>query len=1042
MKDFLSFKPDEDKEPYIFISYSSLDRDAVEEDLKKLNKMGFRIWYDQDVEFGNWHNSLEKHIKDCKIFLIFVSNNSIESKFVIKELDFASDIISDGGELIIIPIFFENIKPSLRFSSLKNLECIKRPNEPTIKYYLELQQRIEAASPEVRLSHLDIDSRMLSFGYLPTIEDIYSDNKLTQILCENRRKEDVDKMENMTPPLASYNIDNIFQLTSDKTKALHNLEAFIEFESNFDKPYNLVSLPLDIGKTYISPLRLIRGLITRLDTNWPPLLNSYSRLVKLKKADLLDDLHYFIEFCWLAWGPSVLTTFGLDENEKFIVLQVAYGDEANSLPLIIKRTLLQNCLPEILKNNSGWPVVIKNVILVKPGIDKFFSEINNHPLFTDMFSGDDKVALYLPDGNDGYACGDITLCHQNIAQECSNEPDSFYSTAYVWLMLEQVDKTDFEQSCINTDKFLPGRVLPFFEHANLATKKSLNFLQHCLARKAIFHVLECEADRDYQAEGYYRFATALFPDEMVKILNLEKMKLNQTQQNILDSRLIISGDPDQWRTPLEVVKFSDALNQEIRDSLLNSLEISSSQHDLDLLEQFYNSLYVTEFPDPDERESLENMINYIKLKEDGWYQKNNYHILLFFYDGIPVPVSGAIIDYLADTNVGIIEFFVVSASHRKTGLGKKLLHWIEKTLDKDSQHAGCERSDYIIAEMNDPFKTYEVADSLDPFLRSMIWNRWGFKRICFPYVQPSLSPAQHPVECLLLLCKPGNTINQDKISASTLIKAIHGYVKWAMRIDESSTNPDCQKMFGFLSLKTMIELQSLSTYIADKSCQQLSYSELSNETLENLDMALEVYCQSFSNTQTGLSKELFKNFFIDCHNNPKLFDYHFLAIKSQNCDSPKGIASFFSFPKFGFCGYLAFAPPIKGKGHLTEVIKIIERTMLMDNKKVSGWFAECDPTDDVAPIFKKRGFYELDVRYKQPPLLGMPAYSFEQAPILQLIYKELGENFAPPQLKIKDFLDALILIFSEVYGIDNPKSSEYYTYIKDQIILNEKIYWK
>ena len=154
------------------------------------------------------------------------------------------------------------------------------------------------------------------------------------------------------------------------------------------------------------------------------------------------------------------------------------------------------------------------------------------------------------------------------------------------------------------------------------------------------------------------------------------------------------------------------------------------------------------------------------------------------------------------------------------------------------------------------------------------------------------------------------------------------------------------------------------------------------------------------------------------------------------------MASFFSFAKTGFCGYLAFDSFIKGKGHLLEVIKVIERTMLMDKKEVSGWFAECEPTNDVVSILKKRGFYETDIIYRQPPLIGMPTYSFEQAPILHFIYKELGENFEQPKLRVDDFLEGLISIFTAVYGINDPKHSEYYKYIENQININIYVNWK
>ncbi len=153
------------------------------------------------------------------------------------------------------------------------------------------------------------------------------------------------------------------------------------------------------------------------------------------------------------------------------------------------------------------------------------------------------------------------------------------------------------------------------------------------------------------------------------------------------------------------------------------------------------------------------MERYLQLKDEGWYQKNNYHILLYLDNGTPIGAS--IIDYLSVPNVGVIEFLVVSSSLRQSGLGTQLLHWTEDTLDEDSRRAGYNGWAYIIAEMNDPFKLYDLTDSMDPFQRSLIWQRWGYKKIRFPYVQPSLSPDKKPVRNLLLMCKPGALNNPN-----------------------------------------------------------------------------------------------------------------------------------------------------------------------------------------------------------------------------------------------------------------------------------------
>ena len=155
-------------------------------------------------------------------------------------------------------------------------------------------------------------------------------------------------------------------------------------------------------------------------------------------------------------------------------------------------------------------------------------------------------------------------------------------------------------------------------------------------------------------------------------------------------------------------------------------ELTASPQDIVLLRHFYHNIYTTEFPDHNERESLENMEQYLRLKEKGWYGKNNYHVLLYLDQG--APVAGSISDYLDKSNVGVIEFLVVSSSLRKCHLGTALLKWTEDILHRDSLNVGYRGWTHIIAEMNDPFKSYNLTDSMDPFQRTLIWHRWGYKK--------------------------------------------------------------------------------------------------------------------------------------------------------------------------------------------------------------------------------------------------------------------------------------------------------------------------
>lgn len=242
-------------------------------------------------------------------------------------------------------------------------------------------------------------------------------------------------------------------------------------------------------------------------------------------------------------------------------------------------------------------------------------------------------------------------------------------------------------------------------------------------------------------------------------------------------------------------------------------EITASADDIVILRQFYHNIYVPEFPDPNERESLENMEQYLRLKEEGWYQANNYHILLFLDKG--APIAGSIIDYLAGPNTGVIEFLVVQKTIRQTGLGAALLKWTEDGLKQDAIKAGYASWNYIIAEMNDPFKSADHHDSMDTWERAMVWHRWGYRKTRFPYVQPSLSPDKEPVHNLLLMCKPGTGINPDFIPPDTLVTAIYDYARWAMRIDNPAANQECRNMAAYLQSRVTVPMVPLADYIGD-----------------------------------------------------------------------------------------------------------------------------------------------------------------------------------------------------------------------------------
>lgn len=77
--------------PYIFVSYSHADKDRVYPFIEALQK-NYNVWYDEGIDYyGDWVDVLTNKILGCHIFLFFVTENSVKSKYCKNEIVFAFD---------------------------------------------------------------------------------------------------------------------------------------------------------------------------------------------------------------------------------------------------------------------------------------------------------------------------------------------------------------------------------------------------------------------------------------------------------------------------------------------------------------------------------------------------------------------------------------------------------------------------------------------------------------------------------------------------------------------------------------------------------------------------------------------------------------------------------------------------------------------------------------------------------------------------------------------------------------------------------------
>lgn len=89
---------------YIFVSYAHADSYRVFPEILRFQDMGYNIWYDEGICAGNeWLDNILEHLENADLFIVFVTNNSVQSSNVKKEFRYAID-----ENKFILPIYLED----------------------------------------------------------------------------------------------------------------------------------------------------------------------------------------------------------------------------------------------------------------------------------------------------------------------------------------------------------------------------------------------------------------------------------------------------------------------------------------------------------------------------------------------------------------------------------------------------------------------------------------------------------------------------------------------------------------------------------------------------------------------------------------------------------------------------------------------------------------------------------------------------------------------------------------------------------------------
>jgi|SRR6516164_11490554 len=115
----------------------------------------------------------------------------------------------------------------------------------------------------------------------------------------------------------------------------------------------------------------------------------------------------------------------------------------------------------------------------------------------------------------------------------------------------------------------------------------------------------------------------------------------------------------------------------------------------------------------------------------------------------------------------------------------------------------------------------------------------------------------------------------------------------------------------------------------------------------------------------------------------------------------------------GFGGYVALAPPLRGRRRLRSIGARIEAQMRRDKTGARVWLIECEPGSKALAMFERLGFREIALEYHQPALPGREG----ESPRLALGYKEFGAVYGPPDLGRDDLREMIREVFNTVYGV-------------------------
>jgi hypothetical protein len=282
--------------------------------------------------------------------------------------------------------------------------------------------------------------------------------------------------------------------------------------------------PIQFTDGFIAPLYLITGPLRYFNDAWPKIITEYNstidharKIANDKKTIPVQSIQSSIFTTWIAWGPSIpickCDKWGKDHADKRITFQYGFGDENNSIPILLQKGEHMNLNhPELIflsSQDNHFNLVSQVTITATPVLlSRTTREGQIAIAQTELIDGiNDELVLDFGKYLSPITKDDEIIYHENRANGSVN-----YYTAYVWILFAVIEKgrlNEFENQIENIktlDEKLTKlndigkanqikqdmsistvwrQLLPFFEHVNIADASSYEIQKKALVYKSL-----------------------------------------------------------------------------------------------------------------------------------------------------------------------------------------------------------------------------------------------------------------------------------------------------------------------------------------------------------------------------------------------------------------------------------------------------------------------------------------------------------------------------------------------------------------------------